>query len=493
MIGILVSQSSYAQPSIKLVANDGGTQDQFGGSVSIDGTTLIAGANLNDEVAEDAGAAYIFQQDGSAWSLLQKLTNANGEAGDGFGISVDVHGRFAAVGALGDNEKGDNAGAVYIYQQQGATWVEHAKITADDGSPNDGFGFAVALYNNLLLVGARGVDTNGNSAGAAYLFFQSDDQWVQFAKLLPGDGSSGDFFGTSVDINESYAIISAVLADGEEAGAGAVYVFENRGAIWLETQKLTAASGKSLDQFGISISMHGSNIVVGAASDDDRGIDGGAAYVFTQTDTGFQEITKLVATDSANEDFFGRSVAIEASYAVVGAPGADKMGAGAGAAYLFELSDEGWDQVRRLDPDSNTSGGGFGNAVAVNEGAAVLGAWEDAAIGAVYVYDVSSVLTSREPVLVTPETFSELLVYPNPFVDQLSVSFELKSPAHVRINIYDTLGREVGQFFDRVLGQGMHQLRLPNLFASSGHIPKGGFFLKIEAGGVFQTQMIFRL
>ena len=107
---------------IKLTASDAQAGDFFGFSVSISGDTAIVGARLEDEKGLSAGAAYIFERDeGGAdnWGEVTKLTASDGQAEDGFGFSASISGDTAIVGALFEDEKGSNAGAAYIYADEG--------------------------------------------------------------------------------------------------------------------------------------------------------------------------------------------------------------------------------------------------------------------------------------------------------------------------------------------------------------------------------------
>ena len=219
----IVAQSTIG-PLAKLEPGASMPGDQFGGAVSISGSTLIVGANFHDEVAEDAGAAFVFEQEGADWRLSDTIVLSEGSEGDGFGFAVAIDGDFAIISALGDDEIGANAGAAYVFFKEGPNWTLQSKLTANDGAANDAFGFSVAISGDLALIGARGADAQGNSAGAAYLFIRSNTGWVQLNKLMPFDGSAGDFFGTSVALNENYAVVGALLANGSEENAGAAYI-----------------------------------------------------------------------------------------------------------------------------------------------------------------------------------------------------------------------------------------------------------------------------
>lgn len=116
-------------------------EDYFGVSVSLsnDGNVLLIGAHgedggtggigaVPDELAPNAGAAYVFIRNGATWSELTSLKATDPTSGDQFGLSLDVSGdgNTLAVGAyLEDSstsgigtdpdELAAQSGAVYVY------------------------------------------------------------------------------------------------------------------------------------------------------------------------------------------------------------------------------------------------------------------------------------------------------------------------------------------------------------------------------------------
>jgi hypothetical protein len=159
----------------KLTASDAAGGDQFGYAVSASGNTILVGARFEDwfPAHPDNGAAYVFQHNGVAWVEQQKLMASDREERDEFGFSVSLNGSTAVVGArLSDCTASilNNCGAAYVYGFNGKTWTEEQKLTATDSAPNDSFGFSVAAETTTLLVGAwsAGCDA-GPGCGAAYV------------------------------------------------------------------------------------------------------------------------------------------------------------------------------------------------------------------------------------------------------------------------------------------------------------------------------------
>lgn len=303
-----------AESIFSSIVGDGAAWDQFGKSVAISGTTAIVGAMGSKQSSNYPGAAYLF--DTATGAQMAKLTADDGVAADFFGSSVAVSGATAVVGAMG---KGNKQGAAYLFDT--TTGKQTAKLTASDAADGDLFGIAAALSDTTAIVGAMGKDSK---KGAAYLFDIATGK--QTAKLTASDAADGDAFGISVAISGTTAIIAAV---GSDSSQGAAYLFDT--TTGKQTAKLTASDAAKSQQFGSSVAVIGTTAVVGANGFNLDG--GGAAYQFDTT-TG-KQTAKLSPSDAVRGNQFGSSVAISDSTILVGASNSDVNRARSGAAYLF--------------------------------------------------------------------------------------------------------------------------------------------------------------
>ncbi len=358
----------------KIVPSDRAASDNFGHSVSISGDYVIVGAILEDEDGSggapltDAGSAYIFLNTADVWSEQQKIVPADREAGDQFGYSVSIDGDHAVVSAIFEDHDAagsnilDASGSAYTFVRSGTNWTQQDKIVAADRGANDEFGYSVAISGDYAIIGARYEDEDaglGNTlsdAGSAYIFKQTAGSWSQQQKLVNSDRAIGDKFGWSVAIDGDYAIVGAPLEDEDTAGAatavdaGSVYAFKQTAGTWDQQQKIVAADRSSGDQFGHSVSISGSNAMVGAnyeaedASGGNTLATAGSAYVFKGTDSSWYQINKLVASDRVSGDEFGYAVAISGDYALAGAYHHDEDANGAntlsnaGSIYIMEAT-----------------------------------------------------------------------------------------------------------------------------------------------------------
>jgi len=216
-------------PEQKLTAADGAAFDLFGLSVSVSGApggeVAVVGAYFNNDSGLDSGSAYIYRFDGSTWEQEQKLTAADGAASDRFGVSVSVSADVAVVGAYLDDDNGNNSGSAYIYRFNGSAWVQEQKLTAADGAAGDEFGWSVSIGGDIAMVGARKHDDNETNSGSVYIYRFNGSVWMQEQELFALDGVAGDRFGNSVSVGSSVAVVGADGVDDYGSESGSAYVF----------------------------------------------------------------------------------------------------------------------------------------------------------------------------------------------------------------------------------------------------------------------------
>ncbi|MBL7784175.1 MAG: HYR domain-containing protein [Saprospiraceae bacterium] len=415
----------------KLVVPDGDADDLFGNSVAIDGNLVIVGANKY----AGKGAAFIFSGSGATWTLAKKLIASDGAANDDYGISVDITGTHAIVGAdLDDVESKVDQGSVYIYSAA-SSWGAEVKRTASDGGTNDNFGISVGLDGNNAVVGSRYDDDFGVNSGAAYIFGKDQggaNNWGQMTKLTASDASAGDYFGSSVAISGNQVIVGSYLDDYSLINnAGSAYVFQGSGASWPEVAKLVPSDATTSDQFGSSVSIEAGIALVGSQFDDDMGTNSGSAYVFTEG-SGWAQVNKLTGASVAANDNFGHSVAIGGYSIVIGAY-KDDVGAALdqGSAYFFGCT--------------NTP-----QRPATQEREAVVSG-------------------------------SQVHCFPNPSTDMVNIDITLDTEESVQVLVSDVSGKIVTTLFDGKMS-GENRLQW-----EGKQFGNGMFFIRVQSASLRQT------
>ncbi|EPR73959.1 quinoprotein [Winogradskyella psychrotolerans RS-3] len=142
--------------------------------------------------------------------------------------------------------------------------------------------------------------------------------WNEIINATASDTAADDWFGYSVAIDGDYAIVGAPYNDDASLNSGSAYIFVRSGGSWIEQVKLTASDAAANDQFGRSVAIDGDYAIVGAYYNDDNGSGSGSAYVFMRSGGSWTEQAKLTASDAA-VNMFSVSVAIDGDYAIIGA------------------------------------------------------------------------------------------------------------------------------------------------------------------------------
>jgi len=320
--------------------------DRLGFAVATDGERFVAGAPFHDGAARDGGGAWVFapsQAGVAGWGEEAQLSVGSLGGGldgsDQLGYAVALDGPWAAAGAPGDDDRGDAAGAVYLFFRGQTGWQPFAKLTASDGAVGDGFGASLALSGDTLLVGAPYRDGPGREAGAAYVFRLGDNGWNE-AQKLTGDGGGGSLFGHAVDVVGGRAAVGARGDDRAGPDAGTAYLYRRAGGEFAAEQRLTVPAGDggvgAGDELGVSVALgadeDGELALVGARFDDQEAMDSGAVYLFRPaTDgSGWRAVQKLKQETPGSGDELGYAVALAGDQLIAGAYLDDDAGSDAG-------------------------------------------------------------------------------------------------------------------------------------------------------------------
>ncbi|EAY28288.1 hypothetical protein [Microscilla marina] len=383
----------------KIVTNNGSAGEQFGSSVAMSGNYAIVGAFRRNQPVQAPGVAYIFEKnDTKGLQQIQKISPAEGRVGDQLGTAVCLSGGYAIVGAPRDTQNGTQAGAAYIFQRDNTgVWQQQAKMLGK-ANVRGNFGASVGVSGNVAIVGAHFEDNErGNGAGAAYVFEQDNSSnWVQ-KKLLPDELKAYDTFGKAVAVWGNYAFVGATGDDTKTNTAGAVYIFERDvQGNWNKVDKLLPEGYILGHHFGASIAVSDHYLIVGApevtntASSNKR--TKGAAYIYAQTEAGWTQVAKLSPNDGITGGHFGINVAITNDYAVVGAPVNPETGISGSIAYVFKQEGFAWKQLSKVVAEAQTTHLSLQSFVAVQGEQMLVGADQDDANGrgATYLYDLDS-------------------------------------------------------------------------------------------------------
>ena len=263
---------------------------------------------------------------------------------------------------------------------------EIAQLTASDPKENDKFGYSVAVSGTTFVVGIP-----GRNSVDVYEYNSYTENYLKAARLSADNISEDEkfsFFGRSVAIDGNIIVVGT---NGKNA-----YLFEKPDGGWHDmnqTGLLRIFDTYAERHFGCSVAVSGDTIVVGADGDNDDLTHAGAAYLFEKPDDGWQDMfqtAKLTASDATENDRFGYSVAMDGDTIVVGA----KDNSDSGSAYLFEKPSGGWhdmNQSAKLIASDASVNDEFGYSIAVHGDRVVVGAHldDDGGVdtGSVYLFE----------------------------------------------------------------------------------------------------------
>jgi hypothetical protein len=375
---LLASHEAHGQCEVQKITSPGG----YVAKVSVCGDVVVHG---DREVDGGIGAAFVYRRDGMFWTLEAELRAPEPDPEDLFGRSVAASRNIIAVGAHGTSAPEYKTGAVHVYRYDAdaSEWHHEAMLTASDGDYGDIFGFSVAADGDVILIGARDDEVNGESqAGSAYVFRYDGAEWIEEAKLVDPEPEYFELFGQSVSIDGDMALVGE---HGDGWFIGAAFVYRYDGTQWVFEEKLIAPDPNGLERLGWSVALRNGVAVAGAPQADGQN---GAAYVFRHDDGQWWFEARLSAADPVGPfPLFGlsSSIAPDGSVILIGAPLDAEMGSEAGAAHVFRRTDRGWAEFAKLTASDGSPSDQFAGSLSIDGDAAMINA-PTAGPGAVYAF-----------------------------------------------------------------------------------------------------------
>ena len=261
-----------------------------------------------------------------------------------------------------------------LYISNGSGWYNVALINATPTltiNPSGAISLAVDGSTPTVIT-LTGADSDTADANLTYSV-ESDGSFANIATL-----SQDSSVFTITPLSEAASTpgsstLTFKVSDGLAFGSGTTTFSLTFGPDWSATPtetKIIASDGAQNDRFGKDVAISGDGLyaIGGATYEADGGSRAGAAYIFVKSGGSWSQQQKIVASDAATEHWFGNAVAInsDGTYAVVGAYQHDIYGSNAGAAFIFTRSGSTWTQQQRIVSSSFTATGYFGSDVSIN-------------------------------------------------------------------------------------------------------------------------------
>lgn len=272
----------------------------------------------------------------------QKLFAQGGAFNDGFGWAVDIDGdRIVVGGAPGDR--------AWVFDLGSELWTEQALLVAPDVVPGDQFGQAVGVSGDTVVVGAHWQDGPGGSqAGAAHVFVRVAGGWTFQQKLTGSLAATWSRVGQDVAIDGDRILLAS---NGPHA-----YAWERSGSTWSEVQVLTLTDGGAAP----SVALEGDRAIVGSPGATFAGFQSGAAYVWGHDGQVWQLEDVLLPSTTNPTSSLGTVVRLSGDTVLATAWGENVSGVSNGAAYVFRDGPAGWVEEARLVSPQGAADDDFG-------------------------------------------------------------------------------------------------------------------------------------
>jgi hypothetical protein len=363
---------------VEKLSVDGPDGLNFGWPVALSDDVLVIGRRADQY---SCGSAWVFQEDEDSWVEKTKSLSSTPEADAWYGHSAAVSGDVLVVGTYREGA----GGAVYVLHriQSGAdAWGEVKKLAASDLESGDGFGFDVAVWGDVIVVGAPNEDDGTTvNTGEVYVYHRMQggaDNWGEVQRLTGSSPAENGFYGYSVDVWGDIIVVGAWRENGGANASGAAYVYHRmQGGVdnWGEVQRLVSSNPETEGGFGWSTAVWGEMIVVGAQGEG----SGGAAYIFNRLQGGVDNwgLVKTLSAAVTSGACFGHAVDVWGDVIAVSAYLDDSGASNRGKGFVFHRMQGGadnWGLVSHISPDVSHSDAYFGQSLAVWGDVIVVGA-----------------------------------------------------------------------------------------------------------------------
>lgn len=353
---------------------DAADSDRFGAAVALDADRVAIGATAVDVPTDGAGAVYVFDRDGAGWqeSAVLHLEGVGVDAR--FGSAVALEDDWLAAGGSGVYA---GAGAIYLFQHEGEDWQQRHRFLLPESQDFTFFGSTLDMNGEVLIAGAAGFDAGATDSGIVMLYERTEDgTWAESGQLQPENPEQGERFGSAVALHGNRAVVGA-------DGAGAAYVFERNGDEWEQVAHLSEDVGER-GGFGASVALSDSMVLVGAPfAENASGESPGAAFLYAEQGGSWERQATLLSDAPGRSDQVGAAVALIDGMALVSSPRDDADADDGGAVLVYAPDGGNWAFTGRLSSPDPGAYDEFGRSLAVDAeaGVALVGTPEDAVPG----------------------------------------------------------------------------------------------------------------
>ena len=319
-------------------------------SLDSDGDRVAIGAIGNDGGGNNAGHVRIYSWNGSSWSQLG--SDIDGEAaGDysGFSVSLDSDGDRVVIGAYNNDGNGTSAGHARIYSWNGSSWNQlGSDIDGEAASDNSGVSVSLDSDGDRVAIGAYLNDGNGTSAGHARIYSWDGSSWNQLGSDIDGEAASdASGYSVSLDSDGDRVAIGAYQNDGNGSDAGHVRIYSWDGSSWNQLgSDIDGEAAYDRSGYSVSLDSDGDRVAIGAYNNDGNGTNAGHVRVYEYSGGSWSRLGNDIDGEAAN-DYSGWSVSLDSDgdRVAIGAYNNDGNGSNAGHARIYSWDGSSWNQL----------------------------------------------------------------------------------------------------------------------------------------------------
>lgn len=510
----------------KLVPDIGQVNEQFGHSVLALNNYIFVGAPGNNEYGDNSGVVYVFGYQDSNWVQLQKIYASNPSAGDAFGFSLSgfVAWNWLLVGAPNKSYNDTTSGALFLFLNKNGYWNYENHLVPPTRNIGQKFGYSHSIVSNKILIGSPGDNDYGNNSGAVYFYLYNDrnHSWHLVSKNYSPEPNPEDQFGFSIDVSYMRCLVGAPYFQN----VGKVYLYNLSGTSFYLEDDYQPNDIDFNDRVGFSVSYYDYNYGVGRSF---VGIPGGSANNQTGAsivlDCSVYHISQAFYTtpiDGLAGDQYGYSVDNNYNYYLVGAPFNDFGGLNAGSVYLnkwvhwelpvelisftasisenqvslnwttaTELNNNGFEVQRKLENSEWMTIGFIKGNGTTTEPRSYSYSDDVTWIKSNKLYyrlkqndfNGNYNYSNEVEVITLPLEYSLSQNYPNPFNPSTKISYSIKEAEYVSLIVYDVLGNEIATLVNEEKSAGNYEVE----FIAKG-LSSGILFYQLRVGKFIQTR-----
>jgi hypothetical protein len=300
----------------------------------------------------------VYKRSGATWSFVTRLHASDEAAQNIFGWSLYFDKEELLVAAPFESSGAMESGAIYRYAR--SDWHEVGKLKVKEPLPTTGLGTGMAIHGDTLVIAAWSDGSSEMWAGSAYVFARADGNWTEQQRLTAASPQSGMGFAEAVAVYDDVIAIGASNTPSSlTPPRGQVFMFERKGAAWAQMRVLSAPVPRTADFYGSSLLLTPTLLAVGANGDPSSatGLQGdmrdtsqrlsGAVYLYARRGSDFELSTYIKPFNTDGQDAFGAELALAGDMLITAAAFEGSAGSGinppptgstanSGAVYVFQ-------------------------------------------------------------------------------------------------------------------------------------------------------------